>query len=193
MAGDDGATPPGGGNPAGGSILTKKTGPLANWIWMALLLLVALAYSLWKRNQSASTDEGPAPDGSDDTLDNQTPPPVFILPQNPQPTVPININLPATPPTAPPVAVKPPPTTTPPGAKPPPTAGAHEAVTVVKYTTKNPPWNSTVWGIAKHYGYGQAKNNWTTIWNDPLNASIRSKRGAPNKIQPGDRIYVRKR
>ncbi len=90
----------------GGSILTRKTGPLANWIWMAIILLVALVYSVWRRNRAASAG---VPDEVVEEPGDQTAPPVFILPQNPQPTVPITINNPVTPPTAPPVATKPPP------------------------------------------------------------------------------------
>jgi hypothetical protein len=180
-----------------GSIFLRKTGPLANWIWMAILLLVALVYSLWKRNAAGAGAEeldGPV---VDDVPDNQTPPPVFILPQNPQPTVPVNVvvNNPGTPPGAPPVATRP---TVPPVVKPKPTAPAkpavaYQTVKVAKYTSHNPPWNSTLWGIAKNAGYGSASKNWTTIWNDPKNAALKKKRGQPEKIQPGDTIYVRKK
>lgn len=201
MAADDES---GSGGPAptsgkGGSILTRKTGPLANWIWMAILLLVALVYSLWKRNKaSADTNtDGPT---VDDTLGNQTPPPVFILPQNPQPSVPITINVPgsgtgATPSPAPPGAVKPVPSAPPKIPAPPPksTAAAYWVVTVDKYTSKNPVWNSTLWGIANHSGYGAKSDNWAAIWNDPKNAALKKKRGTPAKIQPGDKIYVLKK
>ena len=185
----------------GGSILTRKTGPLPNWVWMALLLLVALIYSFWQRNREESVpleeDNGPS---VETVPGDQTPPPVFILPQAPQPTVPVNVNItnpaPVTPPTAPPAAGKPtpappkPPTPAKPPAKP---ATQYATVTVAKYTSKNAPWNSTMWGIAKQYGYGAAAGNWKAIWNDPKNASLRSKRKAPEKIQPGDKVYVPKR
>lgn len=205
----------------GGSILTRKTGPLANWIWMALILLLALGFSMWQRNRQQTPDANmdttvePAT-----TLDNQTPPPIFILPQNPQPSVPINITVPTptgptpvtpttptpvtptpsnptptptTPIGAPPVAVKPPPTAPAPKPAPPPkaTIPVYATVTVAKYTSKNPPWNSTLWGIAKHYGKGGASNNYTSIWDDPKNAALKKKRGKPTSIQPGDKIYVR--
>lgn len=96
---------------------------------------------------------------------------------------------------APPITVTPttpppttPPSTTPPKPAPPPT---YYSVTVAKYTTKNPPWNSTLWGIAEHYGYGGS--NWGTIWNDPKNKPLRDKRGSNTRIQPGDIVYVKKR
>jgi len=187
----------------GGSILTRKTGPLPNWVWMALLLLGALVFSMWQRNKDAAAN-----DNTDDTADssisepnNQTPPPVFILPQNPQPTVPVNVTVnnpaaPATPPTAPPSTPKPPPTTPPPAPKPPPKPAApvYVAVKVVKYTTKNPPWNSTLWGIAKQYGYGAASNNYAAILNDPKNAALKKKIGGnPSKLPVGATVYVKKK
>lgn len=66
------------------------------------------------------------------------------------------------------------------------TAAKHHTVTVVKYTSKNPPWNSTIWGIANHYGI----SSWQTVWNDPHNAALKKKRGVPEHIQPGDQVYV---
>jgi hypothetical protein len=164
---------------------------------MAILLLAALVYSLWKRNQAGSGAEeldGPV---VEDVPGNQTPPPVFILPQNPQPTVPVNVvvNNPTTPPGAPPAATRP---TVPPVVKPKPTAPskpavAYQTVKVAKYTSKNPPWNSTLWGIAKNAGYGSSSQNWTSIWNDPKNAALKKKRVKPERIQPGDTIYVRRK
>lgn len=182
----------------GGSILTRKTGPLPNWVWMALLLLLALGYSVWQRNRSANTvEEGPSPEY---VPGDQTPPPVFILPQNPQPTVPVNVevnvpNTPSTPPTAPPAATKPPVTqpTPKPTAPPKPTEPTHFKVTIAKYTSKNPPWNSTLWGIAKNYGLGSAGNNYLSIWNDPRNAALKAKRKDPKKIQPGDVVWIKRR
>jgi hypothetical protein len=181
----------------GGSILTRKTGPLPNWVYMALLLLVALMYSMWRRNkdQANAVEEGPGED-VDYVPGDQTPPPVFILPQNPQPTVPVNVvvNNPGTTPSAPPAGGKPPVTT----PKPKPSAPtkpavAYDKVTVATYTSKNAPWNSTLWGIAKHAGYGSQGGNWHSIWNDPKNAALKKKRGKPENIRKGDVIYVRRK
>jgi len=63
-------------------------------------------------------------------------------------------------------------------------------VPVVKYTTKNPPWNSTLSGIWAHFKGQTTAANWQAIWNHPLNAQIRAKRGAADRIQPGDQIFV---
>jgi hypothetical protein len=193
----EGEQSPGGGS--AGTILTRKTGPLANWIWMALLLLVAVVYAMWRRNKAAANAN--TDDTADSTISsdmNTTPPPVFILPQNPQPTVPVNVtvNNPSTPPPAPPVGTKPPSTTPPPAPGPPPkpTAPQYVAVSVGKYTSKNPPWNSTLWGIAKQYGYGAAGNNYAAILNDPRNAALKKKIGGdPRKLPAGAVVYVRKR
>lgn len=84
-----------------------------------------------------------------------------------------------------------PPPTNPPPTKPPPTTPtptpSYYAVTVVKFTSGNPPWNSTVSGIASHYG-----KSWTAVWNDAKNAPLRAKRGKPELIRAGDIVYVRK-
>jgi len=71
-----------------------------------------------------------------------------------------------------------------------PPSGSYAAVGVVEYTSKNPAWNSTVSGIARHYGYG---SDWETVWNDPKNAPLRAKRGAPNLIRAGDTVYVKRK
>jgi len=69
-------------------------------------------------------------------------------------------------------------------------SGSYAAVTVVKYTPSNPAWNSTISGIANHYGYP----DWHTVWDDPKNAGLRSKRGNdPSHIQAGDTVYVKRK
>ena len=56
-------------------------------------------------------------------------------------------------------------------------------VTVVKYTTKNPPWNSTLSGIAKKYNMSLSKL---------LSFSENSKyRKNPNLIHVGDKVRVK--
>jgi hypothetical protein len=67
-----------------------------------------------------------------------------------------------------------------------PVAG-YRAVSVVRYVYPVP-WNSTIAGIAAHYGYG---DNWPALWDDPANALLREKRGEPNLIQAGDVVYVK--
>jgi len=83
-----------------------------------------------------------------------------------------------------------PPATKPPATKPPAAKPTYITVKVVHFTTNNPPWNSTISGIAAHYGYG---SNWSAVWNDPKNLGLRTKRKEPNKIQAGDTVYVKKK
>lgn len=79
-----------------------------------------------------------------------------------------------------------PPSTKPP-AKPKP-AAQYVQVPVVAYGKKSPhPWNSTISGIARHYG-----KTWPTVWNDSKNAGLRAKRKSPTKIQPDDVVWVKK-
>lgn len=77
-------------------------------------------------------------------------------------------------------------TTTPP---PDPTtpAPSYWRVVVLKYTRKNPPWQSSISGIAGHYGKSAS-----SIWNDPKNASLRAKRKEQRLVRAGDVVYVRK-
>jgi len=70
----------------------------------------------------------------------------------------------------------------------PSTSGSSQVpVTVVKWTPTNTPWNSTISGIAAHYGYG---GDWQAVWDSSANAALRAKRGQPSLIQPGDTVYV---
>lgn len=167
----------------GTGFLARKLGPLPTWVWMALVLLVLLGLSLWQRNKQGSASSS---DTSGGTLPDQTPP--WII-QNYVTSPPGSVRQPpdggneCPPPGGP---VKPPPTTPPGGTPTPVPAPNGQYVTVGKYTTKNPPWNSTLWGIAKHLGIG----SWQTIWDAPENASLKSRRKDPKFIQPGDRVWV---
>lgn len=173
--------------PAGGkrSILFEKKGPLPVWAWALILLGVLLAWSVWRRNKTDKAATATTTGDGTPLPGDQTAPPVFIVPPATPP--PVNVTVPITTvPTAPPGAGSPPPVTPPstPGPKPAP-PGLY--VTVAKYTSKNPPWNSTLWGIWNHY---KTVANWQAIWNHPLNADLRTKRGAADRIQPGDRVFV---
>lgn len=192
-----------------GSFVKEKTGPLPNYAWMGMILGVALAYSLWKGRQSGgkSTDNADTDDtvGEDvagampptyafvagDTIVNNNMPPWAGRPiANPGPPVT------TPPPVTGPIGTLPgetpikPPTTAPTKPTPPkaPAAPKGSYVSVVKYTTKNPPWNSTLSGIASHV-LGSAKL-WTSIWNDPNNAKLKALRKKPELIRPGDKIWV---
>lgn len=74
------------------------------------------------------------------------------------------------------------------GTRPKPNTGKGKYVTVAKWTPKNAPWNSTVWGITSHL-LGP-KTSWKTVWNAPQNSALRAKRKDPKKIQAGDKIWV---
>jgi nucleoid-associated protein YgaU len=172
-----------------GSTLSNKLGPLPTWVWMALGLLGALMFSLWKKNKAtaaaSTTDTTSVPD--------QTPPVIFqnstylyntdvdAPPVGGRPTPPIYTTLP--------VATVPPTPKPGPGSPPTPVPKPNgQWVTVSKFTTKNPPWNSTLWGISQHLlGAG---SKWQSIWNAPQNATLKSRRKAPEKIQPNDKIWV---
>jgi hypothetical protein len=69
-------------------------------------------------------------------------------------------------------------------------SGSYAEVHVVAYHSASPAWNSTISGIAQHYGYG---GDWESVWNDPKNASLRAKRGDPNHIQAGDTVWVKRK
>lgn len=193
------------------SRFSHKYGPLPLWGWMLALLGVALAWSAWKSKKTASSSTSSTDASADDsTGGNQYPPIVFqdydtiitngAVPPGggrPHPPNPAPAPTPVTTlPIGDPVST-PPPRVTPPGTPslttPAPAQPAGEWVTVAKWTSSNTAWNSTLWGIAKHYGYGAGSNNWTSIWNDAQNASLKSRRKDPTKIQPGDRIFVPKK
>jgi hypothetical protein len=46
----------------------------------------------------------------------------------------------------------------------------------------------TLFGIAAHAGMGG--NAWPRIWHHPNNAGVRHRRGVPEHIQPGDRLFI---
>ncbi len=58
-------------------------------------------------------------------------------------------------------------------------------VTVRRWTKTNPPWQSTIQGIAGHY-----HTSTRAIWDDPHNKAIRAKRRLASHLQPGDVVYV---
>lgn len=177
--------------------VTRQLGPLPVWAWGGLTLGALLAVTTWQRNRKDSaaaaqnggvTQQYKLPESLQPTytfIDQDRT--LITMPWTPpgggRPPDPPGGGVTPTPP--PPVATPPPvPSVTPP---PPPPAGQWE--TVVKWSkgqAKGTP--STLWGIAeKWYGNG---STWGQIWAAPQNAAIRGKRGTPQKIQPGDRIWV---
>lgn len=175
-----------------GSFLTRKYGPLPVWAYMLLAVAGAVVYSMYQKNKAASSTGTTATNTPD-----QTPPQVFQTTLTTGPET-ININdTDETPPRMPPIAGRPipqpapvPPHAPPPASPGPTPAPGGEWVTVGKWHSGNPPWNSTLWGIAQNkLGNGQ---NWPRIWNAPQNASLKSRRKDPKLIQPGDKIFVPK-
>lgn len=182
----------------------KKTGPMPNWAWGGLGLGAAVAYSSWQRNRAAgdeaAADEATSTSGinmpesvhptyvfQDADTNNFTwpsAPPGGGRPPTPDPTPDPDPDPVPRPPTPKP----PPPAKKPPPARKPPPAPKGKWVTVGKWNARKAPWNSTVWGITnKLLG---PKVSWKTVWGASQNASLRSKRKDPTKIQPGDRIWV---
>lgn len=181
-----------------GSFVTQKAGPLPVWAWMGLGLGLALAVASWNKNKADQGKTGVVqqyelPENIDPqftfvdadthltTIENHPPgggrPPAAPVPPPP----PLVINFPQLPKLPVITLPKPPP--------PPPPGGLWQ--TVVKYV-KNPPRGtpSSLWGMAeKHYGNGTL---WPRIWNAPQNAALRARRGAPEKIQPGDKFWIPK-
>lgn len=172
------------------SIIWQRKGPLPVWAWALLVLALVLGISVWRRNRRTAEAATVATGGTDTLPGDQSAPPVFIVPQAATPAV--NVGPIVTPPvtvtvpTAPPGAGAPPPVAAPSSPAPVP-APTGSWVTIGKYTTKNPPWNSTLWGIWNHY---KTTANWQAIWNHPLNADLRRKRGRPERIQAYDRVFV---
>lgn len=187
----------------GGSLWKRKYGPLPLWAWAAILLAVVAGWRLYSEHKTASStqqDQTTAVDQAPplvfqnyltlDTPDGMPPgggrehPPGGTPPPGPAPS--------PTPTPAPGPAPTPAPTPTPkpaPAPTPAPApAPAGQWVTVARWTSSNTPWNSTLWGIATHFGFGG--NNWPTIWNAPQNAALRQRRKDPKLIQPGDQIFV---
>lgn len=181
------------------SFLTNKIGPLPTWAWMLIGLGAAVGFSVIRANKTAAkakaTDQSTGDTTDDSGVDliggNQRPPIVF------QSYVTSLFQPPAGgrpgPPTAPPATT--PPTTSPPVPKPVPGKPAPapakpggQWVSVAKWTAKNPPWNSTLYGIAQHLkGKGA---DWPSIWNAPQNAALKSRRKKPELIQERDKIWV---
>lgn len=77
--------------------------------------------------------------------------------------------------------INPPPNNPPPNNPPvnnPPAPVQHRYVTVATWTANNTPWNSTLWGIAHHYGESLSQI-------EKLNPQIKN----PNLIYPGQKVY----
>lgn len=180
------------------SFVMSKLGPMPVWAWGLAGLGAAIAYASWRKNKAAAATPATDPTIPADNqppvvfqsyttiLDTDTPVPPGAGRQGPPVVVP-----PGTHPPAPPPFRVPAPTTPvlrTPAPTPAPASGTW--VTVAKYTSNNPAWNSTLWGIAQHFGLGSSSTNYAPIWNNAQNAALKARRKVPTSIQPGDRIFV---
>lgn len=175
-----------------GGALHQKLGPFPTWIYLLVITIGLFAYYLVSKhkagNGSSGATSGQAQPG-EVTGDQNVPDYVFQNTTNvvePPESNTISItNPPVSPPSAP-STPKPPtaPTPTPkPPAKtttPPSKAQKYTTVTVVKWTAQHTPWNSTLSGIADHYG---VKGGYQTL------AKLNGIKN-PNLIYPGQKIKV---
>jgi hypothetical protein len=189
------------------AVLTQKFGPLPGWAWGGLGLGVALAVASWRKNQADSAENEDGVVVEDYALpDTLQPTYVFqnydqdrtyvTVPQAPPAggRPPDPVTPPVKPPVKPPVVTPPKPPVVPPKPAPKPPAAPKGAwVTVVPYKSGQPKGTpSTISGIAQKV-YGKSTSAlWSQIWNAPQNATLKKKRGAMNKIQPGDKVWVPK-
>jgi hypothetical protein len=175
-------SPPGKGG-AGSGPLTKKLGPLPVWVWLAIVGVIIIGWSISKNGkapkktaQDGEQDANGYTQGGSDQYGliggDQRPPVVFESFQT-------QIQ-------APPFGGRP----FPPSA-PPPTGpcspGAGQWITVAPWKKHGAPWNSTCRGMAKEC-YGD-ESQWQQIWNCPENSALRHRRKDCDHIQAGDRVW----
>jgi hypothetical protein len=166
---------------AGGSMWTRKFGPLPLWAYGVAVLIVVGIWRLWsdaQRAKSTQQDPGVQLIGGD-----QQPPIVFQS----YTTVTNNDAPPGAGRTTPPTPAPVPGPVVPPKPVPGPAPAPGTWVPVTRWTKKNPPWDSTIAGIAAHFGFG---GNWGPVWNAPQNADLRARRKQADLIQSGDRVFV---
>jgi len=168
------------------SFFQTRWGPLPVWAWGLLGIGAAIAYRAWQANKDAQATTGQTVTAPADT----TPGPVYqeYLTVNTPVTVPPGQGRqepPGGPASGTDSGAAAPPR---PPAPAPPTAPAPAGryITVAKWTASNTAWNSTISGIASHFGV----KSWQSIWNDPHNAALKSRRKDPKLIQPGDKVWV---
>lgn len=190
MAGQPPKAPPGkaGGPKAGGGSgpLTKKLGPLPVWVWLAIVGVVVIVYSMSKsgapkkntaqNGEQDGTQYGDSSAGSYDLIGGSQKPPIVFESFQTQIQ-------------APPVGGRPfPPCAPPPPLPCPPSPGAGSWCVVAPWKKHGAPWNSTCRGMAERcYGDG---SKWPLIWNAPENSSLRHRRKDCDHIQAGDRIWI---
>lgn len=169
------------------SLLTRKLGPLPTWGWMGVGLGGVLVWRYVagrKAAASGSSSSGTTTITSGYKLPSNIPPQFTNVDERNFSNI-GNVNsgntttnngLPAAPAVAP---------------VPAPAAPDGHYVTVVQYRRgdeKRHGIPSSPWGIAE-LEFGNARL-WPGIWNDPHNASLKEKRGDPQKLQGGDQVWV---
>lgn len=155
----------------GGNVLQQRIGPFATWVWLLIATIGVLGYAFLggrKKQANAQATAGQA-------VGAQQVPDIIIQnqegPEQQPPAPPAS----AVPPTQPaPTPAKPP--VPKPGPKPP----RYKTISVARWTEKNAPWNSTLWGIAQHEGVA---GGWQTLAK--LNGIKH-----PEQIRPGQKIRV---
>lgn len=151
--------------PRGGNVLTQRLGPFATWVWLLFATIAILAYAFLGKKKTAA-QQAQATAGQ--SVAAQQVPDIIIQNQEgnetepaPQPgTVPPSAPTPPTGPSIPPVRppVRPPVSSG--GGTGPKKPPAYRIVQVARWNDENPPWNSTLYGIAQHYG---VKGGWQTL------------------------------
>jgi hypothetical protein len=187
------------------SVVWQKRAGVPVWGWLLMLLGGLLLFAWWRRSRQSTGTEAmgytwPAPG-------DQTPPPVFIVPQAPTPpvTVPVTViphpapgdgnggypgtHLPQTIPNSPGGAGSPPPSAPPGGGGSPTPTPPGGYVLTSAYPDPSVPRESTLWDIAGTWLPAGAAY-WQQIWQHPLNAQLAAQRGQPKYIKPGDRWFV---
>lgn len=194
---DDNDSGNGGGGGGGGigGALRQKLGPFPTWAYLVFVTVILLGYYLYKKHKSGSSSSsssntnGQALPGEATGAQN-VPDYVFQSTTNIEEPPESNTISIGNPPVSPPPPTTPPPkSTTPskPAPKPPPKSTTppskgqkYATVTVTKWTASNTPWNSTLSGIAEHYG---VKGGYAALAK--LNGISN-----PNLIYPGQKIKV---
>lgn len=188
--------------PAGGGVratLMRRYGGVPVWAYVAVILALLLIVAYWRARRTDATATAVATGDGTELPGDQAAPPVFIVPAGPAgppgapgapgaPGIPGPAGPPATVPPAPPGGGRTTPPATVPAPK--PTAPVGVTIPVVKWTKSNPPWASTLSGIFAHFKGKTTAKSWQEIWNHPANAALRKKRGAAERIQAGDKIFV---
>ena len=178
------AAPPAPREEGGGNILQQRIGPFATWVWLLFGTIAVLGFSFFRSRKATTTGQATAGQSvaaqqvPDIIIQNQEgneteatpPPPGAVPPGPPAPTTP--------PPVGGGGGTRKPPAKPP--ARPPVKKPQYKIVKVARYTEDNPPWNSTLWGIATHLG---VKGGWQELAR--LNG-IKN----PKLIRPGQSIRV---